>query len=114
LLQGDIMGLSPRAILAALAIIAALNCAPALATPGSYFVSGFGTYSSRDSGEAFMVAHERAVASAERSCSMYANSYNGEDWRVVEVRTISSNGTWGGDYFFANVNVSAKCIVTNS
>lgn len=100
-------------VLLGVALIAG-SAAPAAATPGSYYVSGYGTKSSQSSGEAYMIARESAVASAERSCSVYANTYQGEDWRMVEVRTVTSNGNWVGDWFYANVSISAKCIVTRS
>lgn len=82
--------------------------------PGTFYVSATGNKSSQSSSEAFMLAHEDAVANAERSCSNYASSYQGEDWRLSEVRTVTSNGNWAGDYFFAFVSISAKCIVTRS
>ena len=94
--------------------LAVLCASPVVASPGTYFVSGYGSKSSQDSSEAFMLAHEIAVANAERTCSYYANSYQGEDWRLSEVRTVMSNGSWTGNYFFANVSISAKCIVTRS
>lgn len=86
--------------------------AAASAVPGTYYVSGFATASADNRTDAVMTAHESAVANAERTCNNYANSYNGEDASISEVRTTNSSGNWIGQTYFANVSVSAKCRVT--
>jgi hypothetical protein len=95
-------------------VLVATSAAAATAYPGTFYVTSSGSKSSRSSSEAYMLARESAVANAERTCSVYANTYQGEDWRLVEVRTTNSSGNWIGDWYFANVNISAKCIVTRS